>query len=63
MAGNLSDKRELITNKGKPVDINVHKTTINYNQTVGIISLSQIGRKMVDLLQHFGIDIIYSVCK
>lgn len=45
-------------NKGKPAAINVHETAGNYKQTVGIISLSQIGRQTIALLKPFDLDII-----
>lgn len=50
--------RETRANKGKPHNVNVHETAGNYKQTVGIISLSQIGRKTIALLKPFDLDII-----
>ncbi|MBG9984880.1 hydroxyacid dehydrogenase [Aerococcaceae bacterium DSM 111022] len=50
--------RQTRQNLGKPEDINVHETLGNYKQTVGIISASQIGRKTIELLKPFDLDII-----
>lgn len=50
--------RETRKNKGKPNSVNVHETLGNYNQTVGIISLSEIGRKTIELLRPFDLDVI-----
>lgn len=50
--------RETRANRGKPDGVIVHETPGAYNQTVGIISLSQIGRKTIELLKPFDLDII-----
>lgn len=50
--------RETKANRGKPAGVIVHETPGAYKQTVGIISLSQIGRKTIELLKPFDLDII-----
>ena len=50
--------RETRVNRGKPAGVTVHDTPGAYKQTVGIISLSQIGRKTIELLKPFDLDII-----
>jgi phosphoglycerate dehydrogenase-like enzyme len=50
--------RETRKNRGKLESVNIHETSGNYNQTVGIISLSEIGRKTIELLKPFDLNII-----
>lgn len=50
--------RETKANRGKPAGVIVHETPGAYKKTVGIISLSQIGRKTIELLKPFDLDII-----